>query len=87
MREIVSVANKTEVSGLFGKRVLVFCASYIYTGTLVAANDSHWALQDPEIVYETGEFSSKQFKTAEKLPFIHFIRTSSIESFGQTDKK
>ena len=87
MRHVVNTTNNAELENLIGKNVMIFCMSYIYTGKLVASNDRHILLENPAIVYETGEFTSKTFKDAQALPFNHFICRSSVESFGETNKK
>ena len=82
----------TEVDGegllaLMGKRVLLFCLNYIYTGTLVGVNSSCVLLEDSEIVYETGAFDSNKFTDSQKLRFPLYVQIGSIESFSETNKK
>lgn len=67
---------------LLNQRVTIFCSAYIYTGELIGVNDTCLKLKDASIVYETGEFSSKNWKDAQKLPNDWYIQLSSIESFG-----
>lgn len=67
---------------LIGQRVTLFCAVYIYTGELVGVNDSCVKLKDAAIVYETGSFSDKAWKDAQKLPNDWYVQTGLIESFG-----
>jgi hypothetical protein len=88
MKKIVTL---TEVDGegliaLLGKKVMLFCMNYIYTGTLVGVNQTCVLLDDAAIVYETGAFDSKSFKDAQKLPHSLYIQTGSIESFCETNK-
>ncbi len=88
MKKIVTV---TEVEGegliaLLGKKVLIFCVNYIYTGTLAGVNASCILLEDPAIVYETGEWTSTKFADAQKLPFQHYIQIPAIESYCETNK-
>jgi hypothetical protein len=88
MKKIVQV---TEVDGgglmaLLDKQVLLFCLNYIYTGKLIGINDTCVLLQDCSIVYETGAFSDSKFKDAQKVGKLHYIQTSAIESFSETDK-
>lgn len=88
MKKVVQV---TEVDGeglvaLLGKRVLVFCMNYIYTGELEGVNQTCILLKDASIVYETGAFTSKTFRDAQKVGNL-YIQTNSIESFGETDKR
>lgn len=68
---------------LLGQVITVFCVRYIYTGKLIGVNKSSILLEDPKIVYETGSFSTKEWKDAQSLPNRNFyIATQSIESFG-----
>ena len=77
-----------EVSGdglesLLGKKVILFCANYFYTGKLVGVNKTCVKLEDPAIVYETGPFTDKQYKDEQPLGTKeHYVRLSAIESFG-----
>ena len=89
MKKIVTV---TEVEGegfeaLLGKRVMLFCLNYIYTGTLEGVNKTCVLLNDASIVYETGAFDKKSFADAQKLSFPLYIQMGAIESFSETDKK
>lgn len=88
MKKVVTVA---EVDGegfvaLLDKQVMLFCLNYIYTGKLVGVNETCVLLENPAIVYETGDFGSAKFKDAQKLPFQLYVQTSAIESFGETNK-
>lgn len=68
---------------LLGEVITVFCACYFYTGKLIGVNSTCIKLQDPYIVYETGAFSEKGWKDAQKLPnkFL-YVQTGMVESFG-----
>lgn len=85
MKKIVEV---TEVQGeglesLLGQKVLLFCLNYIYTGTLLGVNESCVLLESPSIVYETGAFSDKQYKDAQRLHTDKwYVSRGAIESFG-----
>jgi len=77
---------KVECEGLLallGKRVTLFCLNYIYTGKLVGVNSSFVKLEEAAIVYETGDFSEKNWKDAEQLPNDWYVQTSCIESYGE----
>jgi len=81
------IVNVTEVEGegllkLMGERVTLFCAVYIYTGTLSGVNDDCVLLDEAAIVYETGTFTEKAWKDAQKLPGQWYVQKSMIESFG-----
>ena len=84
MKKIVTVS---EVEGegliaLMGKRVMLFCMNYIYTGQLVGVNATCVLLTDAAIVYETGELTSPAWKDAQKLPHNWYVQIAAIESFG-----
>lgn len=66
---------------LLGQRVTLFCVNYIYTGLLSGVNETCVLLEDPSIVYETGAFSDKAWKDAQKLPNDLYVQTSAIEAF------
>jgi hypothetical protein len=79
--ELVEVPNEGFVS-LLGQVVTLFCMNYIYTGILEGVNDTCVLLREPKIVYETGPFTTKEWKDAQKLPSSLYVQTASIESFG-----
>ena len=79
--EVVEVANEGLIS-LLGETITCFCMNYIYTGVLEGVNDTCILLTSPKIVYETGDFSSKDWKDAQALPNQLYIQTGAIESFG-----
>ncbi len=85
MKKLVQV---TEIQGegleaLFGERATLFCLNYIYTGKLVGVNDSFIMLEDAAIVYETGDFKTKDWKDAQPLPGPWYVQRGAIESFGK----
>lgn len=84
MKQLVQVkeVEGEGLVGLMGQRVTLFCSSYFYTGRLVGVNDTFVKLEDPSVVYETGPFTDKSWKDAQKLPNDWYVQTQSIESFG-----
>ena len=82
MKKIVEEVEREGFEKLLGERITVFCANYIYTGKLVGVNETYILLTDPSIVYETGPFSDKQWKDAQKLPHDWYILINAVESFG-----
>ena len=78
----------TEVEGegmlsLIGRRVTIFSLNYIYTGDLVGVNDTCVKLDNPAIVYETGDFNTKDWKDAQSLPNSLYVQFACIEAFGE----
>ena len=82
MKKIVQEVNGEGLDKLLGERVTLFCLNYIYTGMLSGVNDSCVLLTDAAIVYETGAFSDKSWKDAQKLPGEWYVQRDCIESFG-----
>jgi hypothetical protein len=85
MKKIVTVS---EVEGeglvaLLGRRVTLFCMNYIYTGNLTEVNDTCVLLEDAAIVYETGPFTTKEWKDAQALPAPIYVQVAAIEMFGE----
>ena len=81
------LAPVVEVEGegfmaLMGETITVFCLNYIYTGILTGVNDTCILLDKPSIVFETGDFSAKNWKDAQKLPNQLYVQMGCIESFG-----
>src|SRR3546814_2671951 len=64
---------------LLGKRITIFCLNYIYTGDLVGVNDTCVLLENPAIVYETGPFTTKEWKDAQALPNSLYVSMRSEE--------
>ena len=80
------IVNVVEVEGeglvsLLGQRVTLFCMNYIYTGDLTGVNTACVLLENAAIVYETGAFSTKEWKDAQSLPNSVYVQTAAIESF------
>lgn len=88
MKTLVNVVEveKEGFLALLGQNVMVFCANYIYSGTLVGVNDDCIKIDGAKIVYETGPFddiAKKGFKDAQSLPTASwYIQKTAIESFG-----
>lgn len=83
MKMIVENKEQEGLDALLGEVIFIICACYIYTGKLVGVNVSCVKLEDPYIIYETGEWTEKKWKDAQKLPQkFHYIQTGMIESFG-----
>jgi hypothetical protein len=82
MKKIVQEVSGEGLDKLLGGRVTLFCANYIYTGTLSGINDTCVLLTDAAIVYETGAFTDQTWKDAQKLPNDWYVRLGFIESFG-----
>ena len=67
---------------LLGEVITLFCINYFYTGKLIGVNEDCVLLQDPKIVYETGEFTTKTWSDAQALPHDLYVMKAAIESFG-----
>jgi len=84
MKKLVEVQ---EVSGegldaLMGEVVLLMCMNYFYTGKLTGVNDTCVLLENPSIVYNTGEWSAGSWSDAQRMHCDElYVQTSAIESF------
>lgn len=85
MKVVIEVENEGLVA-LLNKEVLIMCFNYFYAGKLIGVNDTFVKLENAHIVYETGAFSEKKYKDAQKLADEYYIQISAIESFGQFSK-
>ncbi len=65
-----------------GEKVCLFAMVYIYTGVLSGVTESDVELTDAQIVYETGELASGQWKDSQRLPSPWNVRLSAVESWG-----
>ena len=84
MKKLVEVEtiDGEGLMALLGERVTLFCAIYIYTGKLIGVNDTFVKLEDASVVYETGPYTDKVWKDAQKLPNDWYVQIGMIESFG-----
>jgi len=81
-----SKIDEVENEGLIamlGKTVTFFCMNYIYAGKLIGVNKTCVKLENAHIVYETGAFTDKKFKDAQKLNDVFYLQIDTIESFGE----
>ena len=84
MKKIIEINEGEGFEALLGEKVLIFCLNYIYAGTLSGVNETCIQLENAQIVYETGVFSSDTLKDAQDLPTsTWYIQTGVIESFGK----
>ena len=84
MKVLVETLENEGLESLMGKVITLFCINYIYTGKLVGVNETCVKLENPKIVYETGEFTSKDWKDAQALPHkYYYVMKSAVESFGE----
>jgi hypothetical protein len=83
MKRIIESEELSGLEALIGETVLLMCANYFYTGKLTGVNETCVTLESPAIVYETGEWSSKQYNNVQKLHTTKwYVRINAIESFG-----
>ena len=83
VKKIVECDEVDGLEGLLGEEVILLCASYFYTGKLIGVNDKFVKLSGARLVYETGNWDSKNYADAQALPKgIWFIHTAFIESYG-----
>jgi hypothetical protein len=82
MKKIVEEIEGEGLEKLLGQKVLLMCANYFYTGTLIGVNDTCVLIKDASIVYETGPWTDKLYKDFQKISDEWYVQRSFIESFG-----
>lgn len=83
MKVVVETNDEEGLEALMAQTITVWCGVYIYTGKLVGINGFCIKLEDPKVVYETGDFKVKDWKDAQPMTSKHwYVTLQSIESFG-----
>lgn len=82
MQKLIDVEG-AGLESLLGKTVTLLCINYIYTGKLTGVNASFVELTNPSIVYETGAWSTKDWKDAQPLPNTIYVMLGAVEAFGR----
>jgi len=84
MKKLLIEDEQEGLLTLMGKRITLFCVNYIYTGELVGVSDTCVKLSEAAIVFETGEFDSKEWTDAQALPHdCFYVQLSAVEAFGE----
>jgi hypothetical protein len=83
MKKLIEEVDGEGYMAFVGKRITLFCDTYIYTGKLVGVSDQFVKLADPAVVYETGAFTDPTWKDAQALPHELYVNISHVESFGE----
>ena len=84
MKRLIEETDDDGFSPLLGEVVTLLCANYFYTGKLVGANSDFVELEDPAIIYETGEWKQTGWKDVQVLGCKTLrVRTSAIEAYGK----
>lgn len=76
--EIKEISN---LDDLVGETYLFQCARYIYHGKVKSVNTTYIELENAGVVFETGEYDSKEPNDRQKLPHNAFVMRQSIEAF------
>lgn len=87
MKKLVKVdeVNGEGLVALMGERVLLMCAGYFYEGLLVGVSDTFVKLEDPGVVYSTGDFKDEKYTDLQKLHTEEwYVQRTLIESFGKS---
>ena len=83
LKQVIEVEDSGLIE-LLGKRVTFFCLNYIYVGKLTGVNETYIELEDPAIVYSTGDFKNASYSDEQSLNVPKFfISMNCIESFGE----
>lgn len=84
MKKLVEV-KEDGLESLMGEKVILYCANYFYTGKLEGVSRTLVKLSEPAIVYETGDFSDKQWKDVQamRVPEL-YVRVAMVEAFSRS---
>ena len=82
MKKIVEEVEGEGLVALLGKRVVIWCECYIYTGILKGVNEQDILLTAASVVYETGPLDESGFQDSQAIGTDWYIRTAKIESYG-----
>ena len=83
MKRIIDSDEASGLESLLGENVLLLCANYFYQGKLIGVNKDCVEIENPAIVYETGQWDAKTYTDIQKLHAKKwYVKTDSIESFG-----
>jgi hypothetical protein len=83
MKRLITETEDDGFSNMMGEKVTLLCANYFYTGKLVGVNADFVELEDPAIVYETGEWTATQYADVQALGCKTLrVRVAAIEAYG-----
>jgi hypothetical protein len=87
MKKLIENVENEGLESLLGERVLLLCAGYFYEGKLIGVNESFVKLEEPSIVYATGEWKDKTYSDSQALHTdTWYVQRGLIESFGKSKK-
>jgi hypothetical protein len=83
---VIEVENEGLYS-LLGQDIDIDTGVYIYAGRLVGVNNTYIKLENPHIVYETGDHAASRYARAEALHRpCQYVMISGIIAFGPTTR-
>ena len=68
-----------KLEDLIGQTVTLWCARYIYHGTVKSVSPEVIVLEDAGIVYETGDLGNKSASDLQDLPNEALVLVQSVE--------
>lgn len=82
MKMVIQEVQGEGLMSFLGKRILIMCANYFYCGDLVGVNDNCVKLENAGIVYETGAWDAKAWKSYERIGNV-YVSMDAIESWSE----
>ena len=83
MKRLITETEDDGFSPLMGETVTLLCANYFYTGKLVGVNEAFVELEDPAVVYETGDWKAAAYADVQALGCKTLrVRVAAIEAYG-----
>ena len=72
------------LQSLIDEQVELWCLNFIYAGILREIRIDAVLLENPSVVYETGDFTQRQHQDAQSLNRQYWwVKRSAIESYGK----
>lgn len=88
IKEEESNKSTNDFSDFLNKQMVLFCCRYIYAGKLVEESENSLVLEDPHVIYETGDFKDPEFSDCQSLNCKKWsLSKQSIESYGILENK
>ena len=83
-----SSKSTNDFSDFLNKQIVLFCCRYVYTGKLIEEKENSLVLENPHIIYETGDFKDSGFSDCQSLNCKKWsLSKQSIESYGILENK
>jgi hypothetical protein len=74
------------VAQYIGQKIILKCMNYFYFGEILSVDAFSAKVKDCAVVFETGPFTDKDLKDAQKMGCDFNVALQSIEAYGPIPK-